>query len=128
MLAELLNLPCATTVIAQNISDDRATVTCERELEGGRRERVLLPLPAVLTIQSGINVPRYASLTNVLRVKDYDVPAIKAGAITASRPRSEIVKRAWLPEKTGACEMLTGDLETMAETLAEKIRSKVARG
>ena len=122
MLAQILGLPCATTVIAERISDDCATITCERELEGGQRERAQLPLPALITVQSGINVPRYASLSNVLRVKQYQVPTIASAAL-APGARSEIIQRAYFPARATRCEFLTGSAERIAEKLAEKIRA-----
>ncbi|HUT53825.1 MAG TPA: electron transfer flavoprotein subunit beta/FixA family protein [bacterium] len=127
MLAELLHLPCATTVIAERIEDGRKSILCERELEGGVRERVRLPLPALITVQSGINAPRYASLSNVLRAKGREVPVIKAAELGGAARRSEAVRRAYLHKRSGACEILTGDLDTMAEKLAERIRARVPR-
>jgi electron transfer flavoprotein beta subunit len=123
MLAQLLDLPCATTVIRQEISADRKTITCERELEGGVRERVLLPLPALLTIQSGINAPRYASLSNVLRVKKLDVPVIPAESLGAAG-RCESVVRAYVPDMKSDCVILEGDHDTVALRLIEIIRSR----
>lgn len=124
MLAELLDLTCATTVVACEISDDRKTLTCERELSGGMRERVLLPLPGLLTIQTGINTPRYASLTNVLRVKDLEIPVVAALSLGPTR-KSEITKKASLPRRSDVCEFLEGPVEEVAKNLIEKIRSRV---
>lgn len=124
MLAELLHLPCATTVIAERISEDRKTITCERELEAGMRERVLLPLPALLTVQSGINSPRYASLTNVLRVKQMTIPSVPAASLGQVQ-NSETTLRAFLPERSATCEFLQGDPDRIAELLLEKIRARV---
>ncbi|OGP55767.1 MAG: hypothetical protein A2V67_13625 [Deltaproteobacteria bacterium RBG_13_61_14] len=124
MLAQLLGLPCATTVAAEKISEDRKSITCERELEGGMRERVLLPLPALLTVQSGINTPRYASLTNVLRVKQLTIPSIPTASL-GEIPNSETTLRACLPERSAICEFLEGDLDRIAEQLLEKVRARV---
>jgi len=124
MLAQLLGRPCATTVVAEKISEDRNSITCERELEGGVRERVELPLPALLTVQSGINLPRYASLTNVLRVKQMVIPSIPASSLGPLQ-NSETTLRAFLPERSAACEFLKGDLDRIAEQLLEKVRARV---
>jgi electron transfer flavoprotein beta subunit len=123
MLAQILGLPCATTVVKEEISDDKKTVTCERELEGGVRERVLLPLPALLTIQSGINAPRYASLSNVLRIKKLDLPVIPAESLGAAG-RCESVVRAYVPDMKSDCLILEGGHEAVALRLIEIIRSK----
>jgi electron transfer flavoprotein beta subunit len=69
LVAALLDIPCATSVICEEMCLERGEILVEREIEGGRRQSLLLSLPAVLTIQSGINVPRYPSLSNVLRAR-----------------------------------------------------------
>jgi len=69
LLAGLLGYACATGVIYQQISEDSREITLERELERGRRECLTLPLPCVLTVQSGINTPRYPVLSHVLRAR-----------------------------------------------------------
>ena len=67
MTAALLDLPCATQVMALELDADQRHVAVEREVEGGCRERLQLCLPALLALQSGINRPRYPSLSNLLR-------------------------------------------------------------
>lgn len=69
LVAALLDIPCATSVICEEMCLERGEILVEREIEGGCRQSLLLSLPAVLTIQSGINVPRYPSLSNVLRAR-----------------------------------------------------------
>ena len=68
MVAACLSLPWATAVIRQQMAPDNKSVFVEREIEGGSRDKLQLQLPAVLTIQSGINTPRYPSLSNLLSV------------------------------------------------------------
>src|SRR6059036_475104 len=62
MIAELLNCAHATVVVGVEANPDGKTVKARRELEGGVNETSEMPMPAVLTIQFGINQPRYASL------------------------------------------------------------------
>ncbi len=85
MVAELLELPCATVVAKLELDGARATV--EREIEGGR-EIVELTLPAVLTADKGLNEPRYASLKGIMAAKKKPIdekPAI------LGEPRLELV-------------------------------------
>jgi len=124
MLASLLNYPCATTVVSFQISEDRGKIFCERELEQGAREKVELPVPALLTIQTGINIPRYASLSNVLRVKKMEIPALPAAELGPTRS-CETLLRAYVPERSKKCEFLEGDAASVADRLLEKIRSRV---
>jgi len=127
MLAQLLNLPCATTVVAMNFADERKKIICQRELEAGLRENVELKLPALVTIQTGINLPRYASLSNVLRVKKLEIPAIPPSQPGPTKA-GETVVRAYLPERSKTCEFLEGDPEKAAEMLVERIRERVNVG
>lgn len=124
MLAQFLGLPCATTVMSMEIDQEWKKLTCHRELEGGAREGVEMDLPALVTVQSGINMPRYASLSNVLRVKAMSIPRIEAADLAAAAP-AEAVERAFIPERAPQCEMIEGTLEEAARALLEKIRARV---
>src|SRR3989442_5996181 len=68
-LAALSGLPCVAVVRAIELSDG-GVITVERELEGGTIEVLELPLPALLTVQTGINAPRYATLRAIKQAKD----------------------------------------------------------
>ncbi len=124
MIAQLLGLPAATTVIAMELLDAGNKLACERELEGGLRERVELSAPALVSVQSGINEPRYASLSNVLRVRKLEIPVIDAGSLGPTR-RCEGAGRAYLPESGTGCEIIEGGLEETAAALIEEIRARV---
>ncbi len=89
MAAALLEWPCATQVIVarlQPVPGDAPAATAptatdiyvEREVEGGSREMLALPLPAVIAVQTGINEPRYPSLSNLLRANKQDIQTIAA--------------------------------------------------
>ena len=66
MVAEMLELPCATVVVEMEVEDGR--VTAVREVEGGH-ERVEMELPAAVSAQKGLNEPRYASLKGIMAAK-----------------------------------------------------------
>jgi electron transfer flavoprotein beta subunit len=85
MLATLLGLPCATVVAAFEL--DGQTAKVEREIEGGR-EKVELPLPAVLTCDKGLNAPRYASLKGIMAAKK---KPIEERAVELGAPNLELV-------------------------------------
>ncbi len=78
LIAALLDLPYATSVISTEFQPEKATVIVDREIEGGCRLSVQLGMPAVLTIQSGINTPRYPSLSNVMRARTQQQEVIRA--------------------------------------------------
>jgi electron transfer flavoprotein beta subunit len=120
MVAARLDLPYATTVVSETISEDRQRVTVHRELEGGRRQVVELPLPSVLTVQSGINRPRYASLSNKLRARKQELQEIDADRMSPAEPYQELV-RASLPPPTTTGMFLEGTLEEQATALVRII-------
>lgn len=123
MVAALLQLPCATAVVSENISNDLGRITVERELEAGLREVAEFPLPAVLTIQSGINRPRYPRLTDKLRAREQ-----KLEIITSLKPpppgRCAELLRAFFPPPSPAGIFLPGTLDEQAEKLIQIIREK----
>ncbi len=94
MVAELLDLPCATTASAFALEGEKATV--EREIEGGR-EVIELALPAVVTAEKGLNEPRYASLKGIMGAKKKTIeekpaalgePALEVLALELPPPRA----------------------------------------
>ena len=85
MVAELLELPCATAITMLEIADGRATV--EREVEGGV-EQATCALPAVFTCDKGLNNPRLPSLKGIMaaKKKPFDIApvTVAAGAVTVA--------------------------------------------
>lgn len=88
MLAELLERPCATAVSSFSVEGE--TVTCTREVEGGR-ETVQLPLPAVVTVTKGEFEPRYASLKGIMAAKRKPLEA-RPAQVAESRLRVETME------------------------------------
>lgn len=122
MLAEGLGLPCATSVVSEKLNPDRGSVTVEREIEGGYRDIIELRLPAVLTIQSGINTPRYPSLSNVMRAKRAKLTVIDVESLPViSETPASILE---YPEKTRAAVMLDGSSEEKASQLYDLLKEK----
>lgn len=80
MLAEMLGYPWATAVMSISWPPGEGEIRVERELEGGRREAFMLRLPALLTIQSGINRPRYPALSHVLRARCQELMSLPVSA------------------------------------------------
>lgn len=75
-IAALLNFPWATSATGMSVDIPQKTVTAEREIDSSTREIVTLKLPALITVQSGINRPRYPSLSNKLKAKSMEIPVI----------------------------------------------------
>ena len=116
LLAECLSLPCATAVMHVKIMPTGEGVQVEREIEGGYREVVALQLPALLTIQTGINQPRYPSLSNLLRANKLTLKTLDADGMDAPPPLQG-VKQVTLPRKLRESVFLEGSTEQKAEQL-----------
>lgn len=107
MVAELATAPCATAVVKIDLAFDGHSVTAERELEGGLSELVELALPAVLTIQSGLVLPRYPKYSNVLRGKRYRFEQIEGRDLGPPESRQELI-RLFSPARTRDGRILEG--------------------
>ncbi len=123
ILAEFLGLPHATIVMQIEVLDGRVKV--KRELEAGWFQWVELPLPALLTIQSGINQPRYATLKGIMGAKKKEIRRLALADLGLSaeelRNKQELM-RVFFPTKAKRTEFLEGAPEEIAARLVEKLR------
>jgi electron transfer flavoprotein beta subunit len=124
-VAELLGYACATTAVAFAL-DGRA-VTVRRELEGGARAVVRVVLPAVVTCQLGLNVPRYPTLPSIMKAKKKPLEAVPAGELLDSEVRAA-TSRFFEPRRRAAGEVIEGAVEEVADRLASILREKAAGG
>jgi electron transfer flavoprotein beta subunit len=119
VLAERLGLPHATIIMDLRV--DGAMVKVKRELEGGWFQWVTMPLPAVLTIQSGINQLRYATLKGIMAAKKKEIRVVAAPPDLA--PRQEILAL-YPPEKAKKTEIIGGSPAEAAKELVRKLRDE----
>jgi electron transfer flavoprotein beta subunit len=128
ILAELLGLPHATLIMQVEKVDGGIRV--KRELEDGWFQHVEMPLPALLTIQSGISKLRYATLMGIKKAKTKEIKRISsAGLAGAGRQTTEAdrlshcaIERIYLPEHTKHTQMFEGTPKEAAAKLVEKLR------
>ncbi|OQX55160.1 MAG: hypothetical protein B5M53_04640 [Candidatus Cloacimonas sp. 4484_209] len=118
-IAELLGIPHATLVIGMEIEDKTAKV--KRELEGGLLEELQIQLPALLTIQTGINEPRYASILGIKRAAQKEIKVIEN--VTVEGRKVEIVKM-YYPPAGKMAEILEGGAEEVSGKLCEILKGK----
>jgi len=122
MLAELMGLPCASCVVAIDATGDE-TIVVERELQSGIRCRLEMDLPAVVTILSSRQTPRYPSLSNMLRAKK-KLPECYTFDPDLS-PESFKYKVSYhTPPKGRNALVLRGDIGNQADQLIDILRSK----
>ncbi len=129
-LARLLGVPCATGIVGLELLEGGGAVRAKRELESNRLQVVDLDLPALVTVQTGINHPRYASLKGIMAAKrketravtlaELQVPPERAGRAGA---RVRIVGMAPPPKGEGG-EILQGSTANVVADLVRRIHEK----
>jgi electron transfer flavoprotein beta subunit len=125
MLAELLDMPSATGVVATDMSD--ASIKVERELEGGALEVVDLPKPCLIAIQTGANQVRYASLKGIMQAKKkpVDVKTLAdlglADSVGGDHNKTT-VNKIYVPTKGDTAEILAGSTDEIVTQLVTKIK------
>ncbi|MEO8735282.1 MAG: electron transfer flavoprotein subunit beta/FixA family protein [Edaphobacter sp.] len=120
VLAELLGIPHATIIMQVEVTASGLKV--KRELEDGWFQHVEMPLPALLTIQSGGNKLRYATLMGIKKAKTKETKTVQAAAAVSP---AITLERVYLPEKQKKTEMLTGTTAEIAAKLVEKLKFEV---
>jgi electron transfer flavoprotein beta subunit len=120
VLAERLDMAHSTIIMEVKILDGSA-VRVNRELEGGWFQRITVPLPAVLTIQSGINQLRYATLKGIMAAKSREIKRVPLPP--GIQPSQQIVSLS-LPTKSKQTQMIGGPAESAAAELLRRLREE----
>jgi len=120
LLAELLGRPHATIIMQIEAADGRMKV--KRELEAGWFQWVELALPAVLTIQSGINKPRYATLQGIMAAKKKAISTVERASLGVPGSPTQRLERMYVPVRTKETEFIAGSPKEAAAKLLEKLR------
>ncbi len=123
IVAELLGLPHATLILQVEKTDTGLKV--KRELEEGWFQTIELPTPAVLTIQSGGNKLRYATLMGIKRAKTKEVRRVTAAELSVDTAPVVALERVSLPQKQKTTQILSGNAKEAAATLVEKLKFEV---
>jgi electron transfer flavoprotein beta subunit len=120
ILAELLGVPHASLILTVEKTDDGLKV--KRELEAGWFQEIELPLPAVLTIQSGGNKLRYATLMGIKKAKTKEMRVVAASDLGAAPAPLAMLEGIALPQKQRTTQILPGDAKQAAAALVEKLK------
>ncbi|MFA5909400.1 MAG: electron transfer flavoprotein subunit beta/FixA family protein [Vicinamibacterales bacterium] len=119
VLAEKLGIPHSTIIMEVQVTE--ATLKVKRELEGGWFQYATMPLPALLTIQSGINQLRYATLKGIMAAKKKEI--IKVAAPAGLTPRLKVVALS-APQKSKQTVMIGGSPAEAAKELVKRLREE----
>lgn len=117
VLAERLGIPHATIIMEVQAADGGLRV--KRELEGGWFQWVSLPLPALLTIQSGINQLRYATLKGIMAAKKKEIRRVTPASLPQATQR---IASVYFPEKGKKTQMIAGGAADAAKELVKRLR------
>lgn len=122
MLADMLGLPHCTNVVKLDLAGTAMTVN--RELEGGLNEVIGLSAPAVLSIQSGINEPRYPTLPGIMKAKKKRLDVKKAADLGVSATSKTAFMKMFFPVSEHKAEIITGDPASAAAKLVDKLKNE----
>ncbi len=123
LLAEMLGLPCVTTIV--DFSNASGEYVVKRELEGGVRAIVKVKGPAVFTCQLGLNSPRYPTLPNIMKAKKKELLVIPVEQLLKTSMNQETT-RIFFPEKKVGGLVLEGDIPTLADQLIKILKEKTS--
>ena len=119
VLAERLGIPHSTIIMEVQV--ESSSLRVKRELEGGWFQWIAMPLPALLTIQSGINQLRYATLKGIMAAKKKEIK--KVGMPPDLRPNQTIVSLD-VPSRAKQTHMINGSAAEAAKELARLLREE----
>ena len=123
VLAELLGIPHSTIIMQVEVLNSKIRV--KRELEDGWFQHIEMPLPAVLTIQSGINKLRYATLMGIKKAKTKEIKRLTLAELGAAAAATATIEKVYLPQKSKQTQILEGDAKAAAAKLVEKLKFEV---
>ena len=123
MLAALLDVPYASLVNKIEVADGKLTVG--REIEGGNQEMSDISLPCVLSIQTGINEPRYVGIRGIRKVASVEIPTLGVGDLGLAVAAAKVNRVDYfMPELGAGAEMLEGSTDEIIDRLIEMLKAK----
>ncbi|MAN35723.1 MAG: electron transfer flavoprotein subunit beta [Candidatus Marinimicrobia bacterium] len=125
LVAEYLNTSHASLVMGTEIINEKSDVKVKLELENGWFQWSELSLPASLTIQSGINSPRYATLKGIMSVKNKEVKEISKNDISISEDSNYTVIEKFTPVKSKETTIIQGSADEITEQLLDVLKNKL---
>jgi electron transfer flavoprotein beta subunit len=123
VVAELLGVPHSTIIMQVEVQGSAMRV--KRELEDGWFQYITLPLPAVLSIQSGINKLRYATLMGIKKAKTKEIKRVTVAELGAAPASTAVIEKIYLPHKSKQTQIFEGDAKEAAKKLVEKLKFEV---
>lgn len=123
VMAELLGVPHSTIIM--QVEAREGTIRIKRELENGWFQHIEMPLPAVLTMQSGSNKLRYATLMGIKKAKSKEIRRVTSAELGGAAAAVATIEKVYLPQKSKQTQIFEGDAKTAAAQLVEKLKFEV---
>lgn len=120
LVAQMLSVPHATIIV--EVVADGSSLRLKRELEAGWFQHIEMQTPALLTIQSGINKVRYATLMGIKKAKSKPLTRYTPEELGVTFAPSQNIQRLYTPAKTKQTEMIEGTPDEIAKKLVEKLK------
>ena len=120
LIGEFLGMSTATLVVETKIENDH--IRLKKELESGWYQWVVLPIPASISIQSGINTPRYPSLKGIMGAKKKEIKCISSDL---KSDQSQTIENISLPRKSKQTEIIESDVDGAVSRIMEILKSDV---
>lgn len=121
LVAEMLGLPSVSTVV--DFAYEDGAIKAKRELEGGIKANVTVPVPALVTCQLGLNTPRYPTLPNIMKAKKKEMISTPVADLLKVEPRQQ-TESVYFPEKKGGGMVLEGEAGELADKLISILKEK----
>lgn len=122
VLAELLGLPHATIIMEVQV--DGSQLHVKRELEAGWFQQAHMPLPALLSIQSGINKVRYATLMGIKKARKKPLERLTVDELKTDLTPAQVVQRIYAPSSNKETQFLEGNADEVADQLVTKLKTE----
>ena len=126
IISELLDFSHASLVMGTEITDNKVRV--KKELENGWFQWAELNLPSSLSIQSGINQPRYATLKGIMSVKNKPVDKINISELNVSLNTGYSINEITIPKKSKETQLIEGSIDEIVEQLKDILKNKIKVG
>ena len=123
VMAELLSIPHSTIIMQVEVRE--GSIRVKRELENGWFQHIEMPLPAVLTMQSGSNKLRYATLMGIKKAKSKEIRRVTPAELGGAATAVATIEKVYLPQKSKQTQIFEGDAKSAAAQLVEKLKFDV---
>jgi len=122
LIGELLGMSTATLVVETDIKD--GSIRVKRELESGWFQWVQLPLPASISIQSGLNTPRYPSLKGIMGAKKKELKIISSSDLFLG-DKNQTIEKLFVPQTSKQTEVIEGNVDQVVGRIYKILKSEV---